>query len=217
MRPSKRFIAMGGILSGCSLGCFLLLSSSAYAQSNIVHQLGVLSSGDEQFSTGSYFDSYKIEGSAGQRVSISLDSSDFDTFVGLFDDDGNPVATNDDASDTNLNSYLSATLPHNGTYTVIATSYESQGSGDYRMSLRNFSPPTPARTASSTSSSGDFSALVAHPITQLFMWGLVDSMFSSGGGTTSTANDDYYYYEQRPTPSQPVRRAPTPAIDPFYE
>ncbi|MEL6777966.1 MAG: PPC domain-containing protein [Cyanobacteria bacterium J06597_16] len=173
------------LLMSCSVLCLLLPVLPAQAQSRTVHQLGILGDSDEQFETGSYFDSYEIEGSEGQRVSISLDSSEFDTVLGLFDSDGNLVATNNDATETNPNSYISTTLPRNGTYTVVAASYSPQTGGDYRMALRNFSPPRPTRTASSAGSWDEWNALAASPLGQMVMWGIVDSMFSSGGGGTS--------------------------------
>lgn len=197
------------VLCGCSVGSVLLLASllapAARAQSNTVHQLGVLNSGDEQFSTGSYYDSYKIEGSAGQRISISLDSSDFDTLVGLFDSDGNLIATNNDATETNQNSFISATLPRNDTYSVVATSFSSEGIGDYRMSLRNFSPPTVARTGSSNSSSNGFSALAENPLAQLFILGIVNSMFSFGGSSSTTPDYERYSDYSTTPSSQPSR------------
>ncbi len=209
---------VSGLLSGISLGYLLLVAIPAQAQSsNTVHQLGILSSGDEQFTTGSYFDSYKIEGSAGQRISISLDSSDFNAFLGLLDSDGNLVTTNDDAAAGNPNSYISTTLPRNDTYTVIATSYSPQSGGDYRLALRNFSPP-PARTASSGGSlENGWGSLVASPIGQMIMIGIVDSMFS-GGGSSSTASDYGYYPDRQPGTSQPSYSSPTPAVggDSFY-
>lgn len=187
-------MALGNVsklLGSFGIGCSLLMSEiPAQAQSsNTVHQLGVLGTSDEQFTTGSYFDSYKIEGSEGQRVSISLDSSDFDAFLGLLDSDGNLITSNDDAAAGNLNSYISTTLPRNDTYTVIATSYGSQTGGDYRLALRNFSPPRVQRTASSTGSWNGLNALMASPFGEMLIWGVVDSMLSSGGSSSSSQSE----------------------------
>lgn len=207
------------LLGTLSLGCFLLLAAPAQAQSNTIHQLGLLEPNDEQFSTGTYFDSYKIAGSEGQHISISLDSSEFDAFLGLFDSDGNLVASNDDATTDNPNSYISVTLPRNDTYTVVATSYSPQ-SGEYRMALRNFSPPPVTRAASASSSSWEgLSSLVASPLGQLIMTGIVDSMFSSGGSPASTASSYDHYYENQPSAtSQPSYGSSTQSVggDDFY-
>lgn len=146
-----REIKVAGVLSGFGIGWYLLLASPAKAQSNTVHQLGVLESADSTLSDGSYFDSYEIAGSAGQRVTISLDSSEFDTFLGLLDSEGNLIASNDDANDSNPNSFTSAVLPNDGTYTVVATSYQPSANGGYRLTMRNFSPP-PSASGTSYSS-----------------------------------------------------------------
>ncbi|MGB7247563.1 MAG: PPC domain-containing protein [Phormidesmis sp.] len=199
------------LLGSCGLGWLLLLTLPAQAQSNTVHQMGVLGPNDEQFSTGSYFDSYKIEGSEGQRVSVSLDSSEFDAFLGLFDSDGNLVASSDDAAADNPNSFISTTLPRNDTYTVVATSHAPQSSGDYRMSLRNFSPPPVARTGSSSGSWDGLSALVASPLGQMIMMDMVDSMFSFGGGSSAAASGGDWYPQQS-TSSQPSHRPPAPSV-----
>lgn len=187
MKGMKRIKTLYGVLGGCSLGLLTLLLSPAYAQSPTVHQLGVLGADDEQFSSGGYFDSYEIEGSEGQRVTISLDSSDFDAFLGLFDSSGTPIATNNDASESNQNAFISMTLPHDDTYTVVAASSNVEGRGDYRMALRNFSAPQPESTASSSESWGFWSALIASPLGQEIMWSAVDSMFSSGGSSNQSS------------------------------
>ncbi|MEL6900805.1 MAG: PPC domain-containing protein [Cyanobacteria bacterium J06606_4] len=201
------------LLAGCSVGCVLLFATSAQAQTNMVHQLGVLSAGDHQFETGSYFDSYEIEGSAGQRVSISLDSSDFNTFLGLFDSEGTLIVTNDDAAEENPNSYISTTLPQSGTYTVVATSHAPEGSGDYRLTMRSFAPPTPTRTTTSTASSGSgwngLSAFLSMPIVQeVLVDTFFSSMFSSGGSSSSY---DSYPYPTTTRPSRPSGGMARPA------
>lgn len=146
-----RVIKVTGILSGLGIGWFLLLANPVKAQSSTVHQLGILESADPTLSDGSYFDSYEIAGSAGQRVTISLDSSEFDTFLGLIDSEGNLIANNNDASDSNPNSFTSIVLPNDGIYTVVATSYQPSVNGGYRLTMRNFSPP-PAASDTSYSS-----------------------------------------------------------------
>ncbi|MEL6352471.1 MAG: PPC domain-containing protein [Cyanobacteria bacterium J06627_28] len=193
------------ILSGCSLGFLLFSAAPATAQSNAVHQLGILEADDARFETGNYFDGYEVEGSEGQRVSISLDSSDFDTFLGLFDSDWNLVATNDDAAENNINSYLSTTLPRDDTYTVVATSYEPEAAGDYRMVIRNFSPPQPTATVASENGSGGsvLSALFSIPIVQEMAVDAFFSMFSFGGGSSSSGTNYDHYYNRQPAGSRP--------------
>jgi tetratricopeptide (TPR) repeat protein len=79
--------------------------------------------------------SYTFEGSAGQAVTITLDSEDFDPVLSLFDSSGNEVASNDDFGGT-LNAAIILTLPAEDTYTVIARSFSGQG-GDYSLEVRS--------------------------------------------------------------------------------
>ena len=204
-----------GAVIGSASFCLLLSALPAQSQT-VTHQLGVLGTGDKQLDTGNFFDSYALEGVEGQRISISLDSSDFDTSLGLFDSEGNPIATNNNAANDNSNSYLSTTLPHSGSYTVVATSHLPQAGGDYRMALRSFAPPaTVGRTASSgTSSSGwdSLAALVSIPFVQDMIW---DAMFSSGGTAPSTTSS-YDYYNQPSSTSQPAYGHSAPPVGGFY-
>lgn len=66
---------------------------------------------------------FTFEAEAGQRVSIALNSDDFDTYLVLVDSEGNVLDVDDDGGDS-LNSLLTGyMLPTNGTYGVIATSF----------------------------------------------------------------------------------------------
>ena len=187
---------VANVLGSIGASCLLLLALPAQAQPNAIHQLGVLGGNDTQLNSGRYFDTYEIAGSAGQRVSISLDSSDFDTYLGLLDSDGNIVSTNDDAAADNPNSYFSATLPRNDTYTVVVTSYEQQSGGDYRMVVRNFSPPPVANTSARTtarSSSGSGLRLLGQLLSiPAVREGVVNAFFNSmSSGSSPSYQDDY--------------------------
>lgn len=167
----------------CSLGLFSFFALPAQAQISTEHQLGVLSAGDNQLSMGGYFDNYEIEGVEGQRVSISLDSSDFNAFLVLIDSGGNVIAKNGDAAPENTNSYISATLPRGGAYTVVATSQDAQ-EGDYRLVLRKFRPSSTAVASGQSSSSSGFTEIGANsPWLGLLALGLGAMMF--GGGSDS--------------------------------
>ncbi|MGB3294753.1 MAG: PPC domain-containing protein [Phormidesmis sp.] len=198
------------IFSGLSVG-FLLTANPARAQSSPpVHKLGVLDAADPQLEDGSYFDSYEIAGSAGQRVSISLDSSEFDTFLGLMDSEGNLLASNDDASDSNPNSYISLTLPADGTYTVVTTSFTPLSSGGYRLSMRNFSAPRATAQSTQTELEPVFNPLA------LFVVGAALNEFFAGGSAGSysdpsqdpTLRDVNSSYQS----PQPEYRPPTPTV-----
>ena len=172
------------LLSGLSVG-ILFTTNPAQAQSSPpVHQLGVLNAADPQLEDGSYFDSYEIAGSAGQRVSISLDSSEFDPFLGLMDSEGNLLVSNDDASESNLNSYISFTLPTDGIYTVVATSFDPLSNGGYRLSMRNFSPPASTAQRPQTSPEPVF-----NPLAIAFIGAALNEFFFDGSADASSYPD----------------------------
>jgi S1-C subfamily serine protease len=84
----------------------------------------------------SLYEEYTFQGTEGQRVSISLESQDFDTYLIVLDPDGRKIGENDDASSNTMNSALTVTLPSTGTYRVIANTYDSTGRGQYRLNIR---------------------------------------------------------------------------------
>ncbi|MDL5055639.1 PPC domain-containing protein [Oscillatoria laete-virens NRMC-F 0139] len=86
---------------------------------------------------------FTFEGEAGQAVTITLVSEDFDTFLVLLDVDGNELDTDDDSAGRLDSQIRGITLPANGTYTIIATSYSAyrgtgQATGAFTLSLDAF-------------------------------------------------------------------------------
>ena len=81
---------------------------------------------------------YTFEGNAGANVVLSVTSPDFDTYLTLLDRNGVELATNDDV-DASLNSRIGPfTLPYDGSYSVVVTSfsYETDATpefGAYRL------------------------------------------------------------------------------------
>jgi len=89
------------------------------------------------------FAAYSFRASANQRFAISMKSEDFDSLVrvgqmtrGSFVE----LAKNDDGGD-GLNSYLVFTAPEAGDYVIRATSFSSDSSGAFTVSLENGPPP----------------------------------------------------------------------------
>ncbi|MGK7937162.1 MAG: PPC domain-containing protein [Xenococcaceae cyanobacterium] len=100
-------------------------------------QQGKLEEGDTVIpNDGSFYDSYPIEGIAGDYFVISVESQDFDTFLAIMDAEGNILGQNDDISETNSNSRLKITLPNNGVYNVIVNAYDRGGKGSYLLTVR---------------------------------------------------------------------------------
>lgn len=65
---------------------------------------------------------YALSLEAGQTVSITLRSDDFDAYLQVLDGDGVTLAYDDDSAG-NLNSALLFSAPLTGTYTVVASAY----------------------------------------------------------------------------------------------
>jgi hypothetical protein len=90
-----------------------------------------------------FFDRYQFEGKQGQRVSITMESEEFDTRVFLNDADSKQlIAASDDGfregKDSTIRSFR---LPHTGTYEVLANAYSASGRGKYRLVVETV--PTP--------------------------------------------------------------------------
>ena len=97
---------------------------------------GSLEEGDNVIADdGSFYDSYPLEGKAGDSFTIYLESDEFDAFVALIDDKGNIIEQNDDISEENSNSRIRVTIPENGAYNVIVNAYDEGGQGKYVLTV----------------------------------------------------------------------------------
>lgn len=87
-----------------------------------------------ELSAGQPTAEYTFEGEAGQLVSITVTSDDFDTYLTLEDSTGYSLVTDDDSAG-NLDSRIGTfSLPSNGTYTIIVESYDGLYGG-FELSL----------------------------------------------------------------------------------
>ncbi|MFM9267051.1 PPC domain-containing protein [Tychonema sp. BBK16] len=89
-------------------------------------------------SDSSLYDEYRFEGTKGQTVVISLESTEFDTYLGVFDSQGELLGENDNATDKNTNSELTITLSSNGVCLVIVNALQPppKGKGKYSLTIR---------------------------------------------------------------------------------
>ncbi|MDJ0557150.1 MAG: trypsin-like peptidase domain-containing protein [Microcoleaceae cyanobacterium MO_207.B10] len=85
----------------------------------------------------SYYDLYAFEGKAGQKLSIDMSSKQIDPYLILLSSNGQELAQDDD-SGGEKNARIVITLPENGTYKLLANSYEAGESGDYKLKIEAF-------------------------------------------------------------------------------
>ena len=77
-------------------------------------------------------EAWQLEGRAGDRVAISLESDDFDAYLYLAGPGLDGVRTDDDGGG-DLDSRLELTLPANGPYRVVAAALSSGSGGAYTL------------------------------------------------------------------------------------
>ncbi|MEO1298595.1 MAG: trypsin-like peptidase domain-containing protein, partial [Cyanobacteria bacterium J06636_16] len=102
----------------------------------ILQQTGQLAPGDEIAPDNTLFDLYTFEGQAGQLVTISVESQEFDTYLVLVDSSGQVLADNDDIDANTTNSQITTTLPISGVYRIIVNGYSTADQGSYSLTVR---------------------------------------------------------------------------------
>ena len=107
---------------------------------------GTLAASDARSSGGQHQDVYTFTGRAGQTLRVNLDSNNMDTLVRVTGPGG--FTQQDDDSGDLLNAQLDITLPANGTYQVVATTYSAGVTGDYTLRISEIDPRQNAATAS---------------------------------------------------------------------
>jgi hypothetical protein len=85
---------------------------------------------------GSYADTYVYSARAGERVTVTLRSRDFDSWVVVSDRSGGMNEFDDDGGG-GLDSELTVTFPRDGQYLIVANSVTADATGGYQMSLRS--------------------------------------------------------------------------------
>lgn len=105
---------------------------------------GRLDSSDPQLADDSYFDTWLYDGNAGDRLLVTLTSSDFDTFLSWGRGEGNSFTADltDDDGAGNTNSQIEVTLDQSGRYVLRANSWSGGETGSYTLSIDNLSAST---------------------------------------------------------------------------
>ncbi len=81
---------------------------------------------------------HELKLTAGRTYIIDLHSAVFDAYLKLLDSQGNLLAENDDIAPNNQDSRLIFTPKADGTYRIVATSFEERGTGMYTLCIREF-------------------------------------------------------------------------------
>ncbi|MCK6580332.1 MAG: hypothetical protein L6Q98_19740 [Anaerolineae bacterium] len=127
--PIFRQIASSVTVEGSDIGAPMPTSTRAPLVLNIINygetDDGTLTTTDPTF--------YQFNGSAGDAITIILNSTDFDPILELQDGSDTQIASNDDFN--GLNSQIDLILPETETYRIVVRSFSSGDSGLFQLSL----------------------------------------------------------------------------------
>ena len=98
---------------------------------------GRLSRGDYQLDSGEYYEALTYAGQAGQFITISLHSDDFDPYLMVLDPNGAKVVEIDDSPGYGRDIVISMNLPMSGGYTIIVTSFEAGETGRFHLDVES--------------------------------------------------------------------------------
>ena len=84
------------------------------------------------------YDEYTFEGTQGQTVVITVESTDFDTYLAIFNSQIELLGENNDVTQQNSNSELTVTLSASGRYRVMVNAAHPlpKGKGKYSLTVR---------------------------------------------------------------------------------
>ncbi|MEO0986756.1 MAG: trypsin-like peptidase domain-containing protein [Cyanobacteria bacterium J06639_14] len=102
----------------------------------ILEETGQLTVGDDLAPDDTLFDLYTFEGQAGQQVTISLTSQDFNTYLVLVNNSGRILADSDNIDASTTDSQITTTLPSSGTYNIIVNGFSTSDQGRYTLTVR---------------------------------------------------------------------------------
>ncbi|MBW4437382.1 MAG: PPC domain-containing protein [Pleurocapsa minor GSE-CHR-MK-17-07R] len=138
----------GGTTSGSASGSTNPMTLESGARDMGVFEVeagGTMRSGEQHDYT------YLAQG--GETVTFYLTSEDFDTYIEVYNESGDFIASDDDSGGS-LDSLITITLNDPGAYLVRARAFGSSGSGDYALiaTVEDFGSSTSGSTSSGTTS-----------------------------------------------------------------
>ena len=95
---------------------------------------GQLTGSDCRLDDGSYADFYAFNGVSGQNITVTMNSTAFDTYLGLANESGTFVVEDDDGGG-GTNSRINTVLPATGLYIILANSAFPNQFGNYTLNL----------------------------------------------------------------------------------
>ncbi len=84
---------------------------------------------------GTPYEAHVMDLRAGDEIDVTMIAPDFDAYLQIWDADGNSIVQDDD-SGGGLNARAIMTIPTDGTYQIIANSYNTDAAGDYSLTIR---------------------------------------------------------------------------------
>ncbi|MFC1529764.1 hypothetical protein ACFL6R_03500, partial [Gemmatimonadota bacterium] len=112
---------------------------------------GSLEPGDQRLVAGEYFDDHIFRAEAGQRIVVTMRSSEFDAYLILYSP-SEDVEENDDFEESSTDSRIELDITESGTWTVTATSYEADETGQYEVTVEISDGSLESKTGQSISS-----------------------------------------------------------------
>ena len=94
---------------------------------------GTLAAGDRARGDGSWYDAYSLEASAGERVVVVMESTDFDAYLTAVSPGAEQFS--DDDSGGGTDSRLELEIDESGTWTVMANAYREGEEGAYTLRI----------------------------------------------------------------------------------
>ena len=141
--PAGDYLVVASSANPGATGAYQLSSRAITARTGCVDQgwivpgvslTGSLATGDCTAGDGSRYDLYPVVLRAGQRLTVTMRSTAFDSYLLLLSSDGRLVASNDDGAGGD-DSLITYTAPAGGVYLIIANSFSASGAGTYTLTV----------------------------------------------------------------------------------